>query len=865
MIKGANRLVLLAAIPLFLILAFVAFLAVQFAENERTDQASVLHTYRVRDQIRQIQADLQDIETGQRGYLITHDPTFLVPYKQGVVRAKTDLQKFRDMTRDNPTQQERAGQLAELIRDRIETLEKSLALAPAPGMASPDLMTSLTHGRDVMDKIQTQISGGLSEEERLLDVRMRSRHQAEANEINTALAAAIVAFLLLVAAALVLVRNNFRLGRSEEQRTRERNILQTTLDSIRDGVVVFDASGSLAACNKTFFEFFALPDTLSEMGTPLSQFRSSIGDAGHKPFFEYPAGGIADSPDAIQRTQVGERALDIYRSAVPGGGMLLAAVDVTSRVRAEEIARQSQKMEAIGHLTGGVAHDFNNLLQIVSANLDLAATDMRGNPKTAQRLQNAIGAVERGSRLTGQLLAFARRQALAPRSLNLSRLVPSLTDLLRRTLGERIEVEAIVAGGLWNTSVDVNQLENAVINLAVNSRDAMSDGGKLTIEVANAYLDDSYAAQHAEVMPGQYIMLAVSDTGHGMPPEVVTRVFEPFFTTKAEGQGTGLGLSQVYGFVKQSGGHVKIYSEVGHGTTIKLYLPRTRKAEESAENVNRRPIVGGQETLLVVEDDEGVRAAVVDMLSELGYSVLKAPNAEEALTVLRSGVKIDLLFTDVVMPGALPTRELARRAQDLQPGIAVLFTSGYTQNAIVHNGKLDDDVFLLSKPYRKDDLARKLRSMLDGRKGTDKTVEAAAIVEAAAAVAVAPAVGSEDKQPKQGGKLRALVVEDVALIRMTTVDMMEELGFETLEAGTGTEALELLKANPDLDVLLTDLGLPGMSGGELSANARALRADLKIIIASGYSAENASEGVPEDALFLQKPFDLTQLKRVLES
>jgi CheY-like chemotaxis protein len=245
--------------------------------------------------------------------------------------------------------------------------------------------------------------------------------------------------------------------------------------------------------------------------------------------------------------------------------------------------------------------------------------------------------------------------------------------------------------------------------------------------------------------------------------------------------------------------------------------------------------------------------------------VLKAPNAEEALTVLRSGVKIDLLFTDVVMPGALPTRELARRAQDLQPGIAVLFTSGYTQNAIVHNGKLDDDVFLLSKPYRRDDLARKLRSMLDGLNDSGKTAEAAAAVEATAASAVAPAVSSNEAQPKQGGKLRALVVEDVALIRMTTVDMMEELGFETLEAGTGTEALELLKANPDLDVLLTDLGLPGMSGGELSANARALRAGLKIIIASGYSAENASEGVPEDALFLQKPFDLTQLKRVLES
>jgi CheY-like chemotaxis protein len=267
-------------------------------------------------------------------------------------------------------------------------------------------------------------------------------------------------------------------------------------------------------------------------------------------------------------------------------------------------------------------------------------------------------------------------------------------------------------------------------------------------------------------------------------------------------------------------------------------------------------VIGGDETLLVVEDDEGVRAAVVDMLTELGYNVLKAHNAEDALTVLRSGVRIDLLFSDVVMPGPIPTRELARRAQEMQPGIAILFTSGYTQNAIVHNGKLDDDVFLLSKPYRRDDLARKLRSMLDsGAKGGP---EVAAAIEASANDPGGP-------PPAPVAARKALIVEDVALIRMTTVDMMMELGFETLEAGNGTEALKMLEEDPSIDLLLTDLGLPGMSGGQLSAAARALRPDLKIVIASGYSAESASEGVPPNANFLQKPFDLLQLRRAVEA
>jgi CheY-like chemotaxis protein len=409
-----------------------------------------------------------------------------------------------------------------------------------------------------------------------------------------------------------------------------------------------------------------------------------------------------------------------------------------------------------------------------------------------------------------------------------------------------VEVECIVAGGLWNTFVDPGQIESAILNLAINARDAMADGGKLTLEAANAFLDDAYAAQHSEVMSGQYVMVGISDTGEGMAPEIITRAFEPFFTTKPEGRGTGLGLSQVYGFVKQSGGHIKIYSELGQGTTVKLYLPRTRKPQEGAGPVSTGRVEGGSERILVVEDDEQVRAAAVDSLTELGYSVLKAENAEQALAILGSGVPIDVLFTDVVMPGPIKTRDLARRAQEMQPRLLVLYTSGYTQNAIVHNGKLDEDALLLSKPYRREDLARKLRTMLDQRRDA---LNGAAAAEAAAAK----------------DKTKVLVVEDIALIRMTTVEMVEEIGFAAAEAGTGPEALSILESDGGIGVLLTDLGLPGMDGRELVENALRLKPDLKVIVVSGYASEQAMDRFSGRFAHLMKPFDIEQLRRALES
>jgi signal transduction histidine kinase len=414
--------------------------------------------------------------------------------------------------------------------------------------------------------------------------------------------------------------------------------------------------------------------------------------------------------DTKRKYRIIEQARDEARLAAE-----MAQAEIVAREKAESQLRHLHKMESIGQLTGGIAHDFNNMLAIVIGSLDLAERRIGDPDRALKSIEHAREGAQRAATLTARLLAFSRQQPLAPLSLDANRLVAGMSDLLHRTLGEHISVETVLAGGLWNTFVDPGQLENALVNLAVNARDAMPDGGRLTIETANGHLDEAYAASRQEVAPGQYVVICVTDTGTGMSAEVTERAFDPFFTTKDVGKGTGLGLSQVFGFVKQSGGHIAIYSELGEGSTIKMYLPRhigptaVKPAEAVvADMPHGRP----DEVILVVEDEQRVRHFAVDALRELGYTTLSAANGADGLALLAQRPKLSLLFTDVVMP-QMNGRKLADAAAELIPGLPVLYTTGYTRNAVVHNGTLDPGVALLPKPFTIAQLAFKVRAILD--------------------------------------------------------------------------------------------------------------------------------------------------------
>jgi PAS domain S-box-containing protein len=433
----------------------------------------------------------------------------------------------------------------------------------------------------------------------------------------------------------------------------------------------------------------------------------------------YSASPIRDASGAPVGTVIEARNITVEieakRARENFNAELEARIDqaLAERDAAEAKLRHAQKMEAIGKLTGGVAHDFNNLLQVVGGNLELLARDVSNNPRAAQRVDMALSATERGARLAHQLLAFGRKQPLNPRPCNIPVLMTNIEDMLRRLLGEHIELQFSSMSEIWECMIDHSQLENAVLNLAINARDAMPEGGRLTIQLENVVIEEG---SWSDLVAGEYAAIKISDTGCGMTSDIRERVFEPFFTTKEVGKGSGLGLSMVYGLMKQSGGHVSIESEEGVGTTVTLYLPRTIESLSQKCDPTGEDVPSGNETILVVEDDDEVRITVSSTLRELGYHVLLARDAEAGLAVLESGTRIDLLFTDVIMPGKVRSHDLARRAVEILPEISVLFTSGYTENGIIHDGRLDAGVDLLSKPYNRAVLAQRIRQSLDARK-----------------------------------------------------------------------------------------------------------------------------------------------------
>jgi len=614
----------------------------------------------------------------------------------------------------------------------------------------------------------------------------------------------------------------------------------------------------------TYQGLMSLDGTLLDANpTSLSGIAATLDEVVGRPFWDTPwFTGTPGMPEIVRNAVSVVGAGDVVRQEIrvhlPVGGwrwfdfqmrpvrdehnaviaIVPEAVEVTARRQAEEALRQSQKMEAIGHLTGGVAHDFNNLLTVINGNLEALQRHLHDPTPDMARLarssENALRGAKRAETLTQRLLAFSRQQPLDPKPVDIGRLVTGMSDLLRRSIGEEIAVETVLAGGLWRVHVDPNQLEVAILNLAVNARDAMPSGGKLTIESGNAYLDEDYVTKHLEVVPGQYVVLAISDTGIGMSTEVKAKAFEPFFTTKDVGHGTGLGLSQVYGFVKQSGGHVKIYSEVGQGTTIKLYLPRVHSEEKAAtpEPTPTVPHGDRSETILMVEDDNDVRNYTRAILGELGYRVIEAANGPTALDAIAAHPEIKLLFTDVGLPGGMNGRMLADEARRRHPGLKVLFTTGYARNAIVHGGRLDPGVELITKPFTFAALAAKLRDILDA--------------------------GAEPA--------RILVVEDEVMLQMLATDLLEELGLKVEVAGSATEAMAKLRlASGRISAAIVDVGLPDRRGDALASEMLASYPSMPIVFSTGYEESGLRDRFRQQRqiAFLRKPYTSDQLRAAL--
>ena len=827
---------------LVLLAAMTVFMAINHLVGVRQTRAMVRHSHDVIQVAQSLFSVAQNVESAQRGYMISRDERVLDSFDADRASAAALMAKLSAMTRDNPAQNARVKRLDDQLTRRMAISVRRVVMTrkglPAQGQGV-DYMSD----KYMMDAARASMADLMQAENRLLEQRTAAANAADERGFLIALIASVLAIAGVAAGMASMAAANRRLTHeiaeregAEAAQRESQALYRAIFANTSDYLYVIDVSAegifSIAELNPAFEratgittaatrgrDILALAPGSGGQGL-VNYYRSVV--AGGKPVFLRSPFTLPNGPRTWESVLVPVRNEQDRIERIVGSSR-----DVTERDQAEEQLRRAQRMEAVGHLTGGVAHDFNNLLQVIRGNLELIAPAVAGDQQASQRVKNALHGANRAAELTRQLLAFARRQPLEPQVVNLGRLVTNMAELLRRTLGESVEVETVIAGGLWNTLADPAQVESALLNLALNARDAMGAGGQLTVEIINAVLDESYTRRDVEIEPGQYVLMAVSDTGHGMSPETAARVFEPFFTTKGEDKGTGLGLSMVYGFVKQSNGHVQIYSEVGHGTTVKIYLPRAHQAETAPEPVDLGSLRGRSEVILVVEDDDLVRASAVGMLRDLGYTCLHAPDAGVALEMLRSGTKIDLLFTDVVMPGPVRSRDLAEEAERLQPGLPVLFTSGYTENAIVHHGRLDPGVQLLSKPYARDELARKIRALLTRRR---------------------PVV---------------LVVEDDALVRMSAVDMIESLGFTPIQAADASQALATLKGDGRIDILFTDIGLPGMRGPELAVEAAGLRPGLKIVFASGYGEGAQGTGAVEGAVHLGKPYQQDQLAKVL--
>jgi PAS domain S-box-containing protein len=726
-----QRLMLWVAFLIIILVSLLAFYSTQrlIAASERVER-----TQSILIEANRFLSQIKDVESRSRGYFITRDDRFLTRRSGSIEDARKSALRLRTLGAGGDLGR-RLDQLASLAEERLGYSEKLIA---GPGSRA-EALEAIRAGSDIMDRVRNETEAVIAAQTAVYRAEQRKLERdtwltSLALAAGIALCLAIIAWLFSLRGREVERRRQLEeelrgLNLELEDRVQERtaevkragDLLNAVVENLPDMVLLKEPGGD-------GFRYMLVNAAGEQL---LGRDRSEIiGRTEHDLFPAEEADLVVESNKAIiesgqpriftdRRLTTTEGVRTVETRMVPilngngGHSMLLAIIrDVTDAKAREERLRQLQRMDAIGRLTGGVAHDFNNLLAIIHGNSELLRDQLEGGTEAAEMTDDVIDAAGRGAELVRRLLAFARMQHLDPEPVDLNARLPNILGLLQRALGENVNVRIKPAKRLWPAIVDPTQVDDALVNLAINARDAMPDGGTLTIETQNVSLDDDYAASHVEVSAGDYVMLAVSDTGTGMSPDVIARAFEPFFTTKEEGRGTGLGLSQVFGWVKQSGGHIKVYSEVGHGTTIKLYLPRSmaRSVDREAEPEMATP--KGDETILVVEDNPSVRKTVIRQLHDLGYQTVEADSGARALQLVKDGLAFDLLLTDVVMPGGITGYQLADGLRSERPELKVLFTSGYTDLAAAssHSARKDP---LLSKPYRKQDLGRAVRGVLD--------------------------------------------------------------------------------------------------------------------------------------------------------
>jgi len=727
----------IAAVTLFALIS--AERLVQLVEASQRSQAFQL-------ELSSFESDLKGIESGTRGYVITGDEAYLRPSRVGAAQLDKRLTKLRGLNNKRADRDALFKRLSLLSRARLTEARQIEEARRAGRIASK---ADFDRGKAIMDKIRGAVSNIKLDEERRFN-RVRNAVNKQQRSASFSLLAGVLFSLAFLAASFIIQLREVKRRRAAEadlkslssdleRRVEERtdqvlqseSLFRAVFEGMPDMVYLQDTSVEgdprFAMVNKATEAFLGKPRseivgaTVSDVFQTdeakkfLIEDREALASHHSGTLFER----TVDTPNGVRIVE--SRKFPILFGANGHRFLLGLARDVTEQRAVEDQLRQMQRIDAVGQLTGGIAHDFNNLLSIIIGNAELLREQIADGTDAAAMGDDVLEAAARGADLVRRLLAFARQQQLTPQRVDLDERLPNIVTLLRRVIREDIDIKVTTDENLWPALIDPSQVDDALVNLAINARDAMPDGGVITIETANVVLDDEYSSRNTEVTPGKYVMLAVSDTGTGMNSETLFRAFEPFFTTKEVGLGTGLGLSQVYGWAKQSGGHVKIYSELGHGTTVRLYLPRAPDTSAGTEPIPTSrdiELPKGHEKILVVEDNTKVRSVVTRRLHGLGYQTIEASTGEAALDLVRNGLDFDLMFTDVIMPGGMTGHELASEVLKLRPRAKILFTSGYTQLAVNRTEKGTDAHRTISKPHRKEDLARAIRDVLDRSDGS---------------------------------------------------------------------------------------------------------------------------------------------------